>query len=728
MKIKNSASQRKKWLIHGDEGNVTRPMIDAVSQALHIHPVTAQLLCLRGYQTPKDASDFVCLKTEMLCDPMQLSGIREGAARIIHALKHHENITIYGDYDVDGVTSVSTLYLYLKEHGANVSYYIPNRVGEGYGVSHSAIEKLHEGGTQLIITVDTGVTAIDEVAYAKTLGVDFVITDHHECHGELPDACGVINPHRLDDNYPFKDLAGVGVVFKVICAVEHLYTGRAMIDCVKELCAKYADLVAIGTIADVMPVKEENKIIIKYGLSLIEKTNRVGLKALIQAVASPHDTTTRSKKKAKITSGFISFTIAPRINAAGRIRSATLAVELFLTEDVAYAAELANQLCEANKERQAEENTIMQEAFEKIESEHDFENDLIIILDADTWHHGIIGIVSSRVTEHYGLPSFLISFEGAGNTGDSPDDIGKGSGRSIKGLNLVEALVHSSPYLQKYGGHELAAGLSVRRGDLADFRRAMNDYARDILDEDALTPILEADMTLMPEDITLSLAEELQMLEPFGVANPVPVFVLRDMELRECTPISGGKHTKLVLGAGDRCFAAMCFSCSPAGLNLFPGDKVDVNFNLDINEYNNRKSVQLIVREVRMAESMLDHVDRERNRFERIWNGDPYSDTDVLPIRDDFIAVYTLVQRCVRAGMREISHRALLAKLYASGTKTIGYVKLKMIVRIFQELNLLGISEIGEEYYSFSCHYTDKKTDLEKSNLLRRLRAQYRQA
>lgn len=728
MQTKYVRNQAKKWLVHSLDHPASDAAVASVARELKLSQVTARLLCQRGYDSPKTAGDFICLRTEMLCDPMQLADIVPATQRIISAIQSGERITIYGDYDVDGVTAVSTLYLYLAEKGACVSYYIPNRASEGYGVSCGALEKLAEEGTKLVITVDTGITAIEEVAYAKTLGMDFVITDHHECHSEIPAAVGVVNPHRADDVYPFKELAGVGVIFKVICAVEHILTGAPMVDCVRNLCAKYADLVAIGTIADVMPVRGENKIIIKYGLALIENTKRVGLRALLEAVNAPQDGIVRYRKKTKISSGYIGFTIAPRINAAGRIRSASIAAELFLTEDPAYAAELAKQLCDANKERQSEENTIMQEAYAKIDAEHDFENDPIIILDANNWHHGVIGIVSSRVTEHYGLPSILVSFEGNDNEGDSPDDVGKGSGRSIKGLNLVDALVHASEHLVKFGGHELAAGLSVRRGDLPAFRAAINAYAREVLTEEDLTPTVEADLALSHTDITMALAEELRILEPFGVGNPIPVFMLKDMEVRECTPIGGGKHTRLTVGKGEQYFQAMCFSCPVSTLGLYPGDLADIIFTLDINEYNGRRSVQLVVRDIRMAESANERLLKDRERFRRIWNGENYTDDDILPTRDDFIAVYTLVQRNVRAGMQEITHRALLAKLYASGSRHIGYVKLKLIIRVLQELNLLGIEEISEECYSFRCNYTDKKTDLDKSNILRRLRNQHKQA
>ena len=366
---------------------------------------------------------------------------------------------MYGDYDVDGVTSVCTLYLYLKSKGANVEYYIPNRSGEGYGVSVSAIDGFAENGTTLIITVDTGITANDEVAYAKEKGIDFLITDHHECRSDLPEAVAVINPHRPDCNYPFKEFAGVGVVFKLICAYEEFITGDSRMNSTLRIIKEYADLVAIGTIADVMPIKEENRIIVKYGLSMIENTNRVGLSALIDVSSNKIDSRrserlekSRRGRRTKVSSSFIGFTLAPRINAAGRVRSATLAVELFLSNNYSEAVRIAEHLCAANKERQAEENKIMQQAYEKIEH-LDINNNPVIVLDADDWHHGVIGIVSSRITEKYSRPSILVSFEGNDADMDALENVGKGSGRSIKGMNLVDALCYCSDHLVKFGGH-----------------------------------------------------------------------------------------------------------------------------------------------------------------------------------------------------------------------------------------------------------------------------------
>ena len=405
MLLQNEIAKEKVWITNAPDTREANAAVSAISKELGINPIIAKLLYNRGYQDPTSATSFVRMENEMLRNPFDMADMMKGVQRIKKALDNKEKITVYGDYDVDGVTSVCTLYLYLKSLGANVEYYIPNRSGEGYGVSVGAIDSIKEAGTKLIITVDTGITANEEVAYAKSVGVDFLITDHHECRLDLPEASAVINPHRPDCKYPFKELAGVGVVFKLICAYEEFRSGDTRMKSTLRIIKEYADLVAIGTIADVMPIKEENRIIVKYGLNMIENTNRVGLAALIDVSANKQDSRhadrfdrNRKKRRTKITSSFIGFTLAPRINAAGRVRSATIAVELFLSDKYSDAVKIAEQLCSANKERQAEENKIMQEAYDKIET-LDIKNNPVIVLNADDWHHGVIGIVSSRITE-----------------------------------------------------------------------------------------------------------------------------------------------------------------------------------------------------------------------------------------------------------------------------------------------------------------------------------------
>ncbi len=724
---KKYIAKEKKWILKALENPTELAARDRIATSLGISPIVAELLYQRGYKNPTSAKNFLYMENEMLCNPFDMKDMDKAVERIKKAIDNNEIITVYGDYDVDGVTSVCTLYLYLKHKGARVSYYIPNRAGDGYGVSCSAIDMLKKNGTSLIITVDTGITAIDEVAYAKSIGVDFLITDHHECRVDLPDACAVINPHRFDCPYPFKELAGVGVVFKLVSAYEERIGGVSKSTAASRIFSQYADLVAIGTIADVMPIKEENRIIVSYGLKMIEGTTRLGLIALMEAASSRNDSRDKpdkKRKRSKITTSYIGYTLAPRINAAGRIRSATLAVELFLSEDPVESAKIANELCLANKERQAEENKIMEEAYEKIES-LGMDKDSVIVLDADGWHHGVIGIVASRITEKYSRPTILISFDSVdGNQTDS--DVGKGSGRSIKGLNLVDALYHCSEHLVKFGGHELAAGLSVTRGSLEQFRKKINEYANESLDEDAMIPTLEADCRVNLNEISIGLAENLQILEPFGVGNPVPVFAMYNVNLAEITGVSENKHSRLTIGEGRHTVSAMYFSNSPDSIGVYNGERVDLMFNLDINEWQGRRSVQLVVKDIRQAVTLNEKKKSEKARFNEIWQGAQYTqDENVLPCRDDFAVVYKFIFASVRGGQDTLTSREIIngiSKIH--GAPTIGYVKIKIILKVFRELNIIGIDELSDESYRFKVHYSSTKTDLEKSTLLRRIRSQ----
>ncbi|MBO5945176.1 MAG: single-stranded-DNA-specific exonuclease RecJ [Clostridia bacterium] len=726
MNSKGIKTKEKKWILKSTDTPSAVAEKERIASALRINPVVAELLYNRGYTTPKAAKTFLYMESEILANPFEMKDMKKGIERVKRAIEKGEKITVYGDYDVDGVTSVCTLYLYLKSKGADINYYIPNRAGDGYGVSTVAIDMLKEQGTNLIITVDTGITAIDEVKYAKENGVEFLITDHHECREDLPDATAVINPHRPDCRYPFKELAGVGVVFKFITAFEERYAGCSRMAAAINVFEKYADLVAIGTIADVMPIRDENRIIVSYGLKMIEKTERCGLIALMDA-ASPKAENGRPdkrKKRSKITTGYIGYTIAPRINAAGRIRSATLAVELFLSDNKARAEEIAEELCQANKERQAEENKIMQEAYDMIEAES-LDNDPVIVLSADGWHHGVIGIVASRITEKYSRPTILVSFETEGDV-QSDSDVGKGSGRSIKGLNLVDALCYCSDHLVKFGGHELAAGLSVTRAELETFRALINKYARENLNDDAMVPTLEADCKVDISGVNLGLAEDLQILEPYGVGNPIPNFVMYGINVNEIAPVSEGRHTRFSLGEGKNTVSAMYFSNSPASLGIYNGDKVDLLFNIDINEWLGRRSVQLIIKDVRPSVAQDEINAKERELFESIWAGAHYSkDDNILPDREDFAAVYRFIVASIRGGTDTLAHRDICFGLSKGhDARDVGYVKLKIIIKVFIELNLVGIEEVADEVYKFTVHYSASKADLEKSYLLRRIRGQ----
>ena len=712
---------QKKWNVLGERNSAT----EELALALGIGTLAAGLLSNRGYTTKEAAERFLHMEEELLHSPMRLRDMDKAVARIKEALDKKERIVIYGDYDVDGVTSVTILYLYLAAKGADVGYYIPNRMGEGYGMSEGSLDHLIDEGANLIVTVDTGITANAEVDHALSRGIDIVVTDHHECHGDLPNAAAVVNPRRPDCDYPFKELAGVGVVFKLLCAFEANYMNISEQEAVRHVCEEYADLVAIGTIADVMPIKDENRLIVAYGLHKIEKGERMGLTALCEAVARKPDGS-RSTRAPKVTSGFIGYTLAPRINAAGRISSASLAVELFLTSSRDKADELAARLCDINRERQSEENRIALEAYAKIEASHDFENNPVIVLEADSWHHGVIGIVASRITEKYGLPSILISFDGAQSDGNV--DIGKGSGRSVKGLNLVDALVHCGDLLEKYGGHELAAGLSVRRENIDAFREKINAYARDNFSHEDLVPTLDAVFEIGCYEVNIENADELRILEPYGVSNPVPSFILRNMIVTDVQSISFGKHTKILLArSGMPALTAMYFSRSPKDAEVYTGDTVDVFATMDINEFGGQRTAQLIVRDIRICDSEAKKYEMLRARYDEIWQGGAISaGEDVIPNRDDFGTVYNFIRRRARFGEDVFTVREML--LREEPLQNIGYIKLRFIINVLLEMNIVGVEEIGDEKYSFKIHYQSKHTDLEKSALLRRLRAQQRRA
>ena len=532
----------KKWEI-SDNYIKHKAEISEIEKSNGLLYPTAALLYNRGCDTPEKARQFMGHELETLYNPFLLKDM-EAACRTIEAhLDAKNRIVVYGDYDVDGVTSVSALYLYLRSKGGDVEYYIPNRTGEGYGINTDALDKLAENGTKLIITVDTGVTAVEEVEYAKEKGMAIVVTDHHECYGELPLAEAVVNPRRPDCEYPFKELAGVGVTFKLICALESRFRDKNGIEgnYLKDICRDYIDLIALGTVADVMPLVDENRLIVSMGLKKMDNDCRFGIQALMEEASggdkNPAGRRGRSDVKKKMTASSIGYVLAPRINAAGRIRSASEAVELFLAENYEDARAIAANLCKINRERQEEENRTTEEALAKIKEEHDFENDYVIILDGDNWHHGVIGIAASRITECFNLPSILITFDG---------DVGKGSGRSICGMNLVDALKNCGDLLTKYGGHELAAGLSINREDLPEFKRRMNEYARTCLTEDNLVTSYDVDMELNETDVTLRQAEELDLLEPCGVSNPVPLFAMCSVNVATVSAIGNGKHSRFI--------------------------------------------------------------------------------------------------------------------------------------------------------------------------------------
>ncbi len=732
----NIDNKKKVWSLRHTPGNSEADItIENIACELGISKVTAKLIYNRGYSTAKEAKEFLDSSDSAMHDPYLLKDMDRAVERISEALKRGERITVYGDYDVDGVTSVTLIYLYLKSLGADIDYYIPLRAKEGYGLSRSAIDVLYERGTKLIVTVDTGITANKEVEYAKEHGVDMVITDHHECHGELPQACAVVNPHRPDCTYPFGELAGVGVVFKLACAYE-IYSNpkRSREDSVLEVVNGYIDLVAMGTVADVMPLLDENRVIVKYGLEKINGKARVGLDALIDAAnnsgATRPATGTAEKNnqnRKKINSSYISFSLAPRINAAGRISSAEKAVELLLETDQCRAAQKAEELCEINVQRQKEENSICEQAYRMIEETHDPEHDRVIVLSDDSWTQGIIGIVASRITEKYGLPSILISFDGATEGDDDPYDVGKGSGRSIKGMNLVEALDFCKEYLVQFGGHELAAGLSLRRCDINGFRKKINEYANENLTDDLLVMKYEADCEIDTADITMRVAEELLMLEPFGVANSAPLFLVKDVTVEKVVAMSAGKHSKLFVTKDGITMQAVCFGMAASALDLHFGERADLLCQLGINEYRGQKTLQLVVKDIRLSPSFSERYELEKERYREIISGEMFSGSEnIIPTRAEVADVYKFLRYESMCGHSVFSYRTLHSALLEQINVELDCLKLRFIIKILADMNVCEIEESGEDIFFFEICQNAEKTNIEASKTYKCLQKQCR--
>lgn len=701
--------------------------ISAIAKALGTSEILACLLWNRGYKTPVEAESFLRFETTDFHDPFLLNDMDIAVRRVMRAVEDREKICIYGDYDVDGVTSVSLLYTYLTAMGADVIIKIPKRDGEGYGMSSAAIDILAENGVKLIVTVDTGITANEEISYAAHLGIDVVVTDHHECHNELPAACAVVNPHRLDSKYPFCELAGVGVVFKFVCAYEIMLCrarGESEFEGITRICKEYSDLAAIGTIADVMPITDENRLIVSMGISLLENTKRKGLEALIEASnPSQKDGRTNPKKK-KISSGFIGFGIAPRLNAAGRISDSIIAVNLLLEEDPSRAKQYAEELCEINRYRQIGENKIAEQAYEMIESTHDFEKDRVIVLEHDDWQQGIIGIVSSRITEKYGLPSILISYKGAFSGEPDGNDSGKGSGRSIKGMNLVDALSYCEDILEKFGGHELAAGLTLKRRNVDEFRRRINEYAANNLSEESFDIKIEADCALDIRDISIELAEEIMRLEPFGVGNPTPSFIMRDVTVQRVMQLGAGKHTKLIIEKDGITLCGVYFGVSVSELGFEAGDRIDLLFRLDINDYKNVRSVQLLIQDARLSEAYFVKINDLKRRYEEIRGGAEYEyKENIIPTRDDFASVYTVLRREFRSGTNILDMKTLLRLVNIYDIQPINYIKMKYILRIMNELRICAVEEISPDIFKFEVFFNAAKTSIDKSSILKKLKS-----
>ncbi|MGN1311088.1 MAG: single-stranded-DNA-specific exonuclease RecJ [Clostridia bacterium] len=556
----------KKWGFY----EIEEDMVKEIANKHGITEVLARILINRGITEDEEIEIFLEPKRNNFYNPFLLPDMEKAVQRIIEAINNNEKVVIYGDYDVDGITSVTVLKKFLKERGLEVGYYIPNRLEEGYGLNDKAIQKIIEEKYTLMITVDCGISAIKEIEECNELGLQTIITDHHEQGEKLPNAYAVVDAKRKDNNYPFRELAGVGVVFKLIQAISKKLNLED-----KEY-LKYLDIVAVGTISDIVPLINENRVIAKLGLKLIEVTKNIGLKELIN-----------SSNYKKIDSSMISFGVAPRINACGRMGHQEQALILFLTENIVEAKEITKQLNKYNLERQEKEKEIYRQAIEKLQKE-DLRNINTIVLGEENWYHGVIGIVASKLTEIFFKPTILVGFE---------NGEGKGSGRSIPGFDLHEALNYSSNYLEKFGGHAMAVGLTLKKEQFEDFKKKFEEIAQK-QEINKLQPIIKIDGIITKKDFNFTTLNEIKKMEPFGEKNERPLLLYKNLKIDSIRALSEGKHLKLTLRDENTIIDAIGFNLGNLANEFLIGDRVDVVGTLEENNYNGIEKIQINLKDI----------------------------------------------------------------------------------------------------------------------------------
>ena len=675
----------RKWKIlkQSDEA------VSALRSALGCSHFFARVLLNRGIVSADRAKSFLNASAESLLDPFLFCNMEPIVDRIAKAIQNHERITVYGDYDVDGITATALLLQVLRELGGNADFYIPSRFTEGYGVNSAAVQMIAAGGTGLLITVDTGITAVKEVEEAKLLGLDVIITDHHECQSILPDTL-ILNPKCPGSGYPFAELAGVGVVYKLVCALDYRYGNGDAAD-------RYTPFAAIGTVADIMPMRGENRYIVHKGLEQLKTFDSPGLQLLLDRCVGDRviDTST------------IGFAVAPRINAAGRMGSAQLGVELLTTHDTKRAEELVNELCQENQNRQATENKILEQAIEMIESDPEHHKRSAIVLWHSEWHNGVIGIVASRLKDRYGKPCVLFTVNG---------EYAKGSGRSVRPFNLFDALEQLSPYLEKYGGHAFAAGVLVRTDKLEVFREALCKEVDLFLQNDQFDESIELDCVLKDGDLTVGQIRELNKLSPFGRGNEMPVFCFMDADILEAVPTANGNHMRLNFRCGNSRLTAFYFNVAPMDFCYRAGDRVDIAFEADINTYNGKQSVRLLIKDIRFSESKSVGLHQKMKSFQRL----ELSSADV-PNRGDTVAVYRYFKKQEGIGVQKFDIYTLPERINSDQQWKCSLGAVYFSMRILRELGVLEYQHSGAIISGVQLH-SEKRVNLEDSEILKEIR------
>ena len=684
----------EKWKI----GEPKQQDVDLLRSAGYPY-LLSTVLASRGVTTPEQAAVFLDRERKLTLSPLLMRDMDKAVARIQRAIADRETIAVFGDYDVDGITATVVLTDYLKRCGVRCLRYIPRRIEDGYGLSRDAIRALRDQGATLMVTVDCGVTGNEEVDYANSLGLDVVVTDHHECKAPLPNAVAVVDPRREDCTYPFPHLAGVGVALKLVLALG----GESRADA---LFNRYCSLTAIGTIADVMLMDGENRVIVSRGLEALPHTDFVGVHALLKEaglLGKP------------VTSIQIGFVLAPRINAAGRMGEADLAAELLETGDPEEAERLARQLCDLNRERQTVEQTICSDAVAQIEKLPE-ESRSALVLASENWHQGVVGIVASRLSEKYSCPSFMIHLK---------DGTGKGSCRSYGGFNLYAALESCADLLDGFGGHELAAGFTIPEANIDAFRQRMNRYVRSASGGELPVSSLDIDAAITcPGDVSLSEVEHLSQLEPYGAGNPRPTFALLGATVDAVQSVGQGKHLKLRLSKGTCRFDAIFFSVTEAECGVAAGMRVDAAFYLQANTFRGNTTLQLQLIDIRPSLTPSRHEAADLELLDRLAAGTPLTAQETARLsasREQFGTYWVLLERRLRQGKAEEDQLPFLRQLAAQAGGSESFLRAGLALLVFDERGLLSVSRDGGRL-TLCLNPIQGKVDLFASPYLSRLR------
>lgn len=716
--------QEKIWIYK----EIDEQEADKLATTAGVSGLIAKVFISRGITDSAYVMSFMRPSIDGLHDPSLMDGMEKACECIIKALENKKSILIYGDYDVDGVTSTSILYSFLLSKGGRVSYYIPDRMEDGYGLTMSTVEKIRQLNVDLVITADCGITSVDEVKALQDYGMQVIVTDHHECKEKLPIASAVMNPHKPGCTYPFKELCGAGVILKLIQAM-----------CIKMGCdqeyLKYMDLAALATIADVVPLVGENRIIVSYGLKAMETTTNYGLKALISVAGLGGK---------PVTSYSAAFALAPRINAGGRLGDASRGVQLFTAESLVFAEAFAKELDEENRKRQETENDILNEAITFVEEKLDPVKEKVLVISGEAWHQGVIGIVASKILEKYNRPCIVISVE---------NGIGKGSGRSIKGFNLFNALTQCEDLLEKFGGHEMAAGITIAGDRIEEFRKRINAYADTVLTDSDMLPYISIDAFLESDDITFDSVSELEMLAPYGAGNPSPVFGYTALSAADIRTLSGGKHLKLKMQDGEQVFDAIGFNMGNISDELKETSVVDAAFTLEINSFNGTDRLQMNLKDIKpciytvLDKNIVFEAINDYNRCEKFLQELDHLKghynvglKELIPTRCDYEAVYRYIMACERQLRQrdgvarneapKAEKRLKFADLFFASAVVskrfnvrMNYFKVKRVLDVFQELGLLRNEPLGVKGACVTLPDTKNKVELEASKLYMELQS-----